>query len=175
MRTPHDIAERFCDSAGCGAGHQDCSLERAIMMLCGEHEREADRACAEIRVYRQALWEIVSEVKARAWLKDGRGPYEWNDDDYRREAGWCMDAVRQHAENALLAHERGRKEATPGATVAEIKGLECAERLLLAEERRLHNQGECPHVGQRPACWRGADLIRVEIERRKEVNPHEGR
>ena len=58
-------------------------------------------ACAEIRVYRQALAEIVGEIKTRAWLKDGRGSYEWNDDDYRREAGWVMDAVRIIAEKAL--------------------------------------------------------------------------
>jgi hypothetical protein len=72
-------------------------------------------ACAEIRVYRQALAEIIGEIKSRQWLREGRGSYEWNDDDYRREAGWCMDAVRKIAEVALTTPA----PAAPPATTQE--------------------------------------------------------
>jgi hypothetical protein len=83
-----------------------CRKHGPYIRLCGACVEEQKRAkvcvaCVSERRYRDALNAILTEIKARAWLREGRGPYEWNDDDYRREAGWCMDAVRKIAEEAL--------------------------------------------------------------------------
>lgn len=57
-----------------------------------------------------ALAKIIEEVKGRIWVKDGRGNYAFNDDRYRQETGWALDAIEKLAKDALaasgkLAHE----------------------------------------------------------------------
>jgi hypothetical protein len=43
------------------------------------------------------LWDVTTAIKkemeGRSWITEGRGPYEWSDDDYRKEAGWAFEAV----------------------------------------------------------------------------------
>lgn len=43
------------------------------------------------------LWKITNaikdEIKSRQWITEGRGPYEWDDDRYREEAGLAFDAI----------------------------------------------------------------------------------
>lgn len=36
---------------------------------------------------------VESAVRARQWVLQGRGPYEWDDDDYRKEFGIWMEEV----------------------------------------------------------------------------------
>ena len=50
-----------------------------------------------------ALAAIVREVNGRAWIQDGRGSYEWDDDRYKQEAYWAFGAVKKIAVEALRA------------------------------------------------------------------------
>ena len=54
----------------------------------------------------KALAAIASEVKSRLWITEGRGPYDWDDDRYKEEAGVCLRAVLVLADDALLASGR---------------------------------------------------------------------
>ena len=40
-----------------------------------------------------AITAIETSVRSRAWTLEGRGPYEWDDDDYRKEFGLWMNEV----------------------------------------------------------------------------------
>lgn len=42
---------------------------------------------------------ILREIEARNWILEGRGPYEWDDDEYRKEFRYFMDKLK----NILLA------------------------------------------------------------------------
>lgn len=42
----------------------------------------------------KALNLVRSELQARDWIMDGRGPYEWDDDRYRAEVGHLYKAVQ---------------------------------------------------------------------------------
>lgn len=50
-----------------------------------------------------ALTKIRHEIRCRTWLLEGRGPYEWNDDRYKDEAGLMMRACDKIADDALIA------------------------------------------------------------------------
>lgn len=57
-----------------------------------------------------ALASICQEVKGRRWICDGRGPYTYDDDRYRKETSFAFDAIEKLAVDALsasgkLAHE----------------------------------------------------------------------
>jgi hypothetical protein len=48
-----------------------------------------------------ALGQIRATVNGRAWVAEGRGPYEWDDDRYKAEAGDALRTVAEIAESAL--------------------------------------------------------------------------
>lgn len=48
-----------------------------------------------------ALNEVRREVAGRTWIVEGRGPYEWDDDRYKDEAGIAMRAVLDIIHRAL--------------------------------------------------------------------------
>lgn len=37
--------------------------------------------------------EITNSIRARRWICEGRGPYEWDDDEYQKEFGAALDEV----------------------------------------------------------------------------------
>jgi hypothetical protein len=49
----------------------------------------------------KALGQIRAHIRGRAWVLEGRGPLEWNDDTYREEAGLAMRPALELAEAAL--------------------------------------------------------------------------
>lgn len=49
-----------------------------------------------------AISEMVRLASARAWILDGRGLYEWDDDEYRKEAGYALTEIIDFGRNALL-------------------------------------------------------------------------
>ncbi len=64
----------------------------------------------------KALNECRSEAQSRLEITEGRGSYEWDDDRYRREAGYALQAIIAICADALrdsgnLAHAEccGRK------------------------------------------------------------------
>lgn len=50
----------------------------------------------------RALLKVQRTVSARMWLLEGRGPYEWDDDRYKDEAGVAMREVVETAMKALI-------------------------------------------------------------------------
>jgi hypothetical protein len=51
----------------------------------------------------RALNMIADEIESRGWLLEGRGPYEWNDDVYKDQAGIAMRACLTIVTEALVA------------------------------------------------------------------------
>ena len=49
------------------------------------------------------LASINREVADRRWICDGRGSYEYDDERYRKETGWALDAIEKIATDALSA------------------------------------------------------------------------
>lgn len=48
-----------------------------------------------------AIAHMVGSARSRSWIRDGRGMYEWDDEDYRLEAGWALDDLIRIGEQAL--------------------------------------------------------------------------
>lgn len=48
-----------------------------------------------------ALASVVSEVNARRWILEGRGPYTYDDKAYQREAKLAFDSIEEIASKAL--------------------------------------------------------------------------
>lgn len=64
-------------------------------------ERDDARAaneCDRTTLHRM-VHEIDSEIKGRMWLIEGRGSYEWDDDRYRQEFGWAVQALEAKMES----------------------------------------------------------------------------
>ena len=63
-----------------------------------EVERERDEARAAIERDRSkcagAVLGLEAALRSREWMLEGRGPYAWDDDDYRREFGAAWEEVR---------------------------------------------------------------------------------
>lgn len=75
--------------------------------LVGELQNALDRDKTGLA---GALAKIREEVKGRRWICEGRGPYTYDDDRYRQETGFALDAIEKLAADALaasgkLAHE----------------------------------------------------------------------
>ena len=48
-----------------------------------------------------ALEAVIREAESRTWVADGRGPYAWDDDRYKDEAGRALRSVVAIAKRAL--------------------------------------------------------------------------
>lgn len=48
-----------------------------------------------------ALDSVIREASSRLWVTDGRGPYAWDDDRYKDEAGQALRGVIKIAKRAL--------------------------------------------------------------------------
>ena len=59
----------------------------------------------EFKLDSDALFDIINgvrqELDAKAWMFEGRGPYQWDDDQYREEAGRTFDTIRKVVEEAV--------------------------------------------------------------------------
>ena len=49
----------------------------------------------------QALVDVRKIITSWSWILEGRGSYEWDDPDYQKEFGWCLDQVLNEIDNAL--------------------------------------------------------------------------
>lgn len=50
---------------------------------------------------------VLKTVAGYRWVADGRGPYEWDDAQYRKEMGVMLDAIHKGAEQALARWKAG--------------------------------------------------------------------
>ncbi len=70
-----------------------------------------DRLAEAFKQESDALFDVINgvkqELKSRDWIFEGRGPYQWDDDRYREEAGLAFAAMKDIVEKAVRpARER---------------------------------------------------------------------
>lgn len=137
-----------------------------IKELEAENERLLDTLHIDRSGLAHGLAQMVKTVEGYHWITEGRGPYAYNDDEYRKEAGYMLDKLLEIANDALrksgnLAHAEccGRqkretileeKDATIALQQKEIEGLKGEVsrkklRELEADVRRLEER----HKNQR--------------------------
>ena len=88
-----------------------------------------------------ALAKVIVEAKARRWVVEGRGCYEFDDDKYRKETGFALDAIEKIAYDALgasgeLAHEALVAENRKGTCKDCGKALQHPDAKLCLECKR---------------------------------------
>lgn len=88
------IDERVAERDAALAREQ--ALRAALVVAKGAIDRDQTGLAA-------ALNKIRAHVKGFGWLLESRGPYEWNDDRYRDEAGHAMRPTIEIAQAALAA------------------------------------------------------------------------
>jgi hypothetical protein len=74
-----------------------------------------------------ALAAIREEVKGRRWICEGRGPYQYDDDRYRKETGFALDAIEKLAADALAASGKLAHEALTEKQKDEVTAGKCPE------------------------------------------------
>jgi len=99
-----------------------------------------------------ALNAIRTEIRQREWLLEGRGPYEWNDDRYRQEAGQAMRACGDIATKALAESGRCAAEAFAGPPPVAERELETLRDALW---HLMREQNGVP-LGRNRARWEAA-------------------
>jgi len=52
--------------------------------------------------YNCTLENVIKKIHSRSWIFDGRGNYEWDDDDYRKEAGYAFEEVIEIAREGIF-------------------------------------------------------------------------
>lgn len=111
-----------------GTVHEEC-LRAERDRLRAEVERLRAALDRDKTGLAAALAEITAEVKGRRWICQGRGSYTYDDDRYRREAGFAFDAIEKIAVAALsasgkLAHDALR-QSTVGCASVNAGGIKC--------------------------------------------------
>lgn len=99
-----------------------------------------------------ALAEVRAAAQSRMWIVEGRGSYSWNDDRYRREAGYALKEIIQRCTDALresgnLAHGEDGCRPKRFMHVSEFEKLQ-AELARLTDERNTWQmaQEECHNL-----------------------------
>lgn len=91
-----------------------------------------------------ALQGIKTRAESSIWISDGRGNYQYNDDDYRKEARWALEAIVTLVNDALVV----------SGDIAHV--LCCnAKPKDVAEPRGAENQ-----------------MLRTALERIAQIEPH---
>ena len=54
----------------------------------------------------KALNDVRKEIVSRSWLLDGRGPYEWDDNRYKDEAGLAFKISKEIIDRAVVAYRK---------------------------------------------------------------------
>ena len=111
VKTGNDrLKELWEATAGKGAsvGIYRAALEAEILQLWPQLQAAQQRVAELLGVLHhdqtglaQGLAAVVREVRARDWICEGRGNYEWDDDRYIKETGWALEAIKKIAEEAL--------------------------------------------------------------------------
>ena len=65
-----------------------------------EHARDAlDRDHTGLS---KALGRVLDLIQSYSWIRDGRGSYSWDEDEYYEEVGRAFDAISSVAHKALV-------------------------------------------------------------------------
>ena len=81
----------FLAKSNAALGAENDALEKRVK--AAEAANELDRTRIPT-----ALTALNSAIRSREWVLEGRGPYEWDDDDFRAEFGLWVQEVRKASE-----------------------------------------------------------------------------
>lgn len=85
--------------APCPDNPDDCCDHLAEVQQLREQVRKALAANERDRAtLHKIVRQIDDEITGRMWLLEGRGCYEWDDDRYRQEFGWAVNALQAKLE-----------------------------------------------------------------------------
>lgn len=136
---------------------QSSKIIAGLTEKAADYEERAEKAEAECKDREEALYvdetgmfetlrRIRKEISSYSWLLESRGPYEWDDDRYKDEAGRCMQAVDKMAAEA---EEKSRQRFRSGDK--KLQGVGEPYRKVLAEVATLREQLAKASQGER---WR---------------------
>jgi|GEM_PF-3232789 len=89
----------------------------------------------------EAIDRMVREAASRMWVTEGRGPYAWDDDRYKDEAGDALRAVIRIGKAALQA----------SGDNADAAFRPEAPKVVMWGDRKMR-EGRCPPGRACPAC-----------------------
>lgn len=105
-----NVFESKCNEYHCGTTEWLSSGELNESSMCRKNQIEQLSARvkeleAALRHDQTGLADALSKCKAaaenRKWIVEGRGSYTWDDDEYRREAGYALDEITALCGTAL--------------------------------------------------------------------------
>lgn len=79
------------------------ALVRAKIQTNTMHEMLHTDATGLVR----GLEQVIGLVAGYEWVTEGRGPYEWDDDEYRKEMRRMLDGIRAVAQEHIDRWRRG--------------------------------------------------------------------
>ena len=95
-----------------------------------------------------ALASIVKTVEGYSWVAQNRGPYEWDDDEYRKEMGRMLDDVGKQAADALTAS-------------GKLAHRECCGRGLMASPAPAGQEAPAPPTPAGEAMREAVERLRA--------------
>lgn len=83
-----------------------------LKKFIAEYQKENEDQKAEIEILKNALHrdktglckaidDIRKIAEGYSWIAEGRGPYAYNDDNYFKEAGYMLDAIKDRVSKAM--------------------------------------------------------------------------
>lgn len=91
----------------------------------------------------EAIERMVKEAASRLWIADGRGPYAWDDEKYKEEAGTALRVVI----------EIGKKALSDSGDNADSAFHQEAPKVVMWGDRKM-KEGRCPPGNMCLACDR---------------------
>lgn len=89
------------------AGEVGIELVDSLKAKIAEKDREIERLKDVLHRDQtglaHALAQVTEKVKGYEWVTQSRGPYEWDDDEYRKEMGRMLDAIKKISTEGLEA------------------------------------------------------------------------
>lgn len=121
------------------------AVEAREQRLAAENDRLTSLLDRDQSGLASAIEHMVKVAGSRAWIAEGRGSYEWNDDDYRKEAGWALQELIDIGKQAISDSGDRRIYAwTPDRD--RIAHLEARERELIRRAEEAENLAGALHM-----------------------------
>ena len=70
----------------------ECRIDRILALITEEQAPMVGLEEPLTNVWHESNL-ILEEIDRRRWITDGRGPYKYDDDTYRKETGLAFDAI----------------------------------------------------------------------------------
>jgi hypothetical protein len=93
-----EVLKRFSDGVGPFTPGDARCMSETIEQLFAQIEHQEHVIDRDRYVVAHCVGAIETAARARTWLLEGRGPYEWDDDRYREEFGDALRSIEQAAQ-----------------------------------------------------------------------------